>query len=96
MSEKVLPFPEGNDWFAWRSANGELIRVYKGRYVLLRNKGGGREIQYINPDLGNLEDIVLEYDGNTIIEKRVINSGKNYGEFLDYCRRLNEEDIKPP
>ena len=91
--EKILKFPKDADkWFVWRSRNGELMRFQKGRYVIIKMPDGQHEIQYVDPELGKLEDLVLEFQDRQIIEKRSINSRKDYEELLNKVEEINRLD----
>src|SRR5690349_21658881 len=101
--ENILPFPEGEDWFVWRTKNGELVRLSKGRYAIVQTAQGKYEDHYISPDMGEWEDAVLEFGditrpgGNRIIAKVEIKSRKDYEELLQKCERLEKrwaEEVK--
>ncbi|KKU22537.1 MAG: hypothetical protein UX31_C0001G0055 [Candidatus Nomurabacteria bacterium GW2011_GWA1_46_11] len=101
MGEKIIKFPEGDDWFAYRAPNGELQRLYKGRYAIIKTPDGKYHDVYISPDMGQWEDLVLEtgdqilggQTGNSeVIEKRQINSRKDYKELLKKVAELNDKE----
>ncbi len=89
MTEKVTQFPEGENWFVWRSASGELLKLLKGRYAITKDSDGTYREEYINPDLGKWENAVLEFEDAERIEIREIKSRKDYEEMLVRCRELN-------
>lgn len=101
MTEKInniIPFPEGEDWFIWRDKKGVLYRFYKGRYAIIKDPDGIYRDEYIDPNL-KWEDAVLEFGEieadahgqSKIIEKRQINSRKDYEEFLKKIKELNSK-----
>lgn len=96
MTEKIIQFPEGQDWFVWRDDKGELHRFYKGRYAIIRTSTG-YIVEYISPDLGKWEDAVLEFgdlekEGKfEIIDKCEVNSRIDYEKLLERVEELNNK-----
>ena len=104
MTEKidnVIPFPEGGDWFVWRDEKGVLHRWLKGRYAIIKNPDGTYRDEFIDPNL-KWEDAILEFGEieadvhgqSQVIEKRQINSRKDYEEFWKKLKELNSQKNK--
>lgn len=89
MSEKIIEFPGNADWFFWRNSAGELFKLQKGRYAILRDQDGTYREEYLNPDLDMWEDVVLEHEGNEKIEVVEIRCRKDFEDLLVRCEELN-------
>lgn len=100
MTEKIVQFPEGDDWFVWRDNKGELHRFYKGRYAIMRMPNGTYQDHYISPELGEWEDAVLGFDveyfekGGFTGEKIEVKSRKDYEALLERCRQLGIKEAE--
>ncbi|MCC7160140.1 hypothetical protein IT399_00205 [Candidatus Nomurabacteria bacterium] len=98
MTEKILPFPKGNNWFVWKTYHGETIKLYKGKYAILKRPDGKYYEEYINPNIGVLEDAILEFgnlsedekEGVKLIEKVEINSRRDFEDLLKKIEALNK------